>query len=68
MKSVVESAPIEGWDWGGHRGRRSRVELLDFTLTERTTMTEDRLPLNELLRKAGDGDLWPRGDVMLTSR
>lgn len=44
------------WSWGGHRGRRSRVELLDFTLTGETTMTEDRLPLNELLQKAGDGD------------
>jgi transposase-like protein len=32
------------------------VELLDFTLTGETTMTEDRLPLNELLQKAGDGD------------
>jgi hypothetical protein len=32
------------------------VELLDFTLTERTTMTEERLPLNELLQKAGEGD------------
>jgi hypothetical protein len=42
--------------WGGHRGRRSRVELLDFTLTGEATMTEDRVPLNELLQKAGDGD------------
>jgi putative transposase len=33
------------------------VELLDFTLTERTTMTEEGLPLNELLQKAGDGNL-----------
>ena len=32
------------------------MELLDFTLTGETTMTEDRLPLNELLQKAGDGD------------
>ena len=32
------------------------VELLDFTPTGVTTMTEDRLPLNELLQKAGDGD------------
>ena len=48
--------PIREWSWGGHRGRRSRVELLDFTLTGGTTMTEDRLPLNELLQKAGDGD------------
>ena len=32
------------------------MELLDFTLAERTTMTEERLPLNELLQKAGDGD------------
>jgi hypothetical protein len=32
------------------------VELLDFTLTGGTTMTEDRLLLNELLQKAGDGD------------
>ncbi len=32
------------------------MELLDFTLTGGTTMTEDRLPLNELLQKAGDGD------------
>jgi hypothetical protein len=38
------------------------VELLDFTLTGDAVlgldprMTEDRLPLNELLRKAGDGD------------
>ena len=40
---------------GGHCGRR--MELLDFrTLTGETTMTEDRLPLNELLQKAGDGD------------
>jgi putative transposase len=31
------------------------VELLDFTLTGGTTMTDDRLPLNELLQKAGDG-------------
>ena len=48
--------PIREWSWGGHRGRRSRVELLDFTLTGETTMTEERLPLNELLEKAGDGD------------
>ena len=32
------------------------MELLDFTLTGEATMTEDRLPLNELLQKAGDGD------------
>jgi transposase-like protein len=32
------------------------VELLDFTLTGEATMTEDRLPLNELLQKAGEGD------------
>ena len=32
------------------------MELLDFTLTGETTMTEERLPLNELLEKAGDGD------------
>ena len=32
------------------------MELLDFTPTGVTTMTEDRLPLNELLQKAGDGD------------
>src|ERR1700692_4539812 len=32
------------------------MELLDFTLTGETTMTEERLPLNELLQKAGDGD------------
>jgi putative transposase len=32
------------------------VELLDFTLTGEATLTEDRLPLNELLQKAGDGD------------
>ena len=29
--------------------------MLDFTLTGEATMTEDRLPLNELLQKAGDG-------------
>jgi putative transposase len=52
----VESAPIREWNWSGHRGRRSRGELLDFTLTGEATMTEDRLPLNELLQKAGDGD------------
>ena len=44
------------WSWGGHRGRRFRVELLNFTWTGEATMTEDRLPLNELLQKAGDGD------------
>ena len=32
------------------------MELLDFTLNGGTTMTEERLPLNELLQKAGDGD------------
>ena len=36
--------------------RQVGVELLDFTLTGETTMTEERLPLNELLEKAGDGD------------
>jgi hypothetical protein len=51
-----KNAPIREWSWGGHRGRRSRVVLFDFTLTGRTTMTEERLPLNELLQKAVDGD------------
>jgi hypothetical protein len=32
------------------------VEVLDFTLTGETTMTEDRLPRNEPLQRAGDGD------------
>jgi putative transposase len=54
----VEKRADPGVELGGHRGRRSiRVELLDFTLTERTTMTEEGLPLNELLQKAGDGNL-----------
>ena len=53
---AVENAPIGEWSWGGHRGRRSRVKLLDFTLTGESTMTEERLPLNELLQKAGGGD------------
>ena len=52
----MKSAPIRDWNWSGDRGRRSRVELLDFTPTGEATMTEDRLPLNELLQKAGDGD------------
>jgi hypothetical protein len=30
--------------------------LLDFTPTGETAMTEDRLPLNELLQKAGEGE------------
>ncbi len=41
---------------GGHRGSRFKVELLDFTLTGEATITEDRLPLNELPQNAGDGD------------
>ena len=28
-----KNVPIGEWSWGGHRGRRFRVELLDFTLT-----------------------------------
>jgi hypothetical protein len=49
--------------WGGHRGRRFRVELLNFTSTEDAVlgldqgMAEDGPPLNELLQKAGDGDI-----------
>jgi hypothetical protein len=34
----------------------ARVELSDFTPAQRTTMTDDRLPLAELLQKAGGGD------------
>ena len=33
-----------------------RVELLDFIPTEDTTMTDDRLPLADLLQKSGEGD------------
>src|SRR6185312_3433337 len=33
-----------------------RVELSNFPATEDTTMTEDRLPLTELLQKSGDAD------------
>ena len=32
------------------------VELLDFTPAEGTPMTDDRLPLAELMAKADDGD------------
>jgi hypothetical protein len=32
------------------------VELPDFTRTPEDPMTEERLPLAELLAKAGDGD------------
>ena len=36
------------------------MELLDFTPTGVTTMTEDRLPLEmSFYRKAGDGDFLP---------
>jgi putative transposase len=33
-----------------------RVEALDFIPTEDTTMTENRLPLADLLQKSGEGD------------
>src|SRR5215204_3585217 len=33
-----------------------RVELSDFTPAERTTMTDDRVPLIDLLQKAGEAD------------
>ena len=33
-----------------------RVEFADFNPTEEPTMTEDRLPLTELLQKSGDND------------
>jgi putative transposase len=32
------------------------MDLSDFTPAQRTTMTDDRLPLAELLQKAGGGD------------
>ena len=44
-----KNAPIWKWSLGCHRGRRFRVELLDFPLTGKTPMTEYRLPLNELI-------------------
>ena len=41
-----------GWSSGGP----ATVELLDFTRAQGPPMTDDRLPLAELLAKAGDQD------------
>ena len=48
--------PIPGSAISVATGLIGKVELRSFTPTEEDPMTDDRLPLAELLEKAGDGD------------
>ena len=54
----VEIPPLREAMPGWSPGSSGKVEVSSFTAPEEfTPMSEDRLPLAELLQKSGDGDL-----------